>query len=140
MASRQPEAQPTLCQWRATFHFDGVVTQPAPVVFEVPSGGAVDVSQAIAVPAEPPVLVVVSTESQAAAAASASDAAASEAAAAQSAQDAADYAASGNPGPQGDPGLIVLDAVEPVPPGTPPGTVVLRTAPALGERVEAQPT
>jgi collagen type XVII alpha len=34
----------------------------------------------------------------------------------------------GATGPQGAPGLITLSATAPVPPGTPAGTVILRTA------------
>src|SRR5580765_6557005 len=45
IASQQPDAEPTLCQWRATFAFDNVPAQPAQVVFEVPAGGVVDLSQ-----------------------------------------------------------------------------------------------
>lgn len=41
----------------------------------------------------------------------------------------------------GNPGLIVLDAAAPIPPGTPAGTVVLRTTAGivLGDRDQVHP-
>lgn len=111
IASQQPDAEPTLCQWKATFAFDGVKTQPVPVTFEVPSNGVVDLSQAIGLPPEPPVITVVSTESEAAAANSAS-------ASAASAQDAWDAANSIDQGPPGPSGTVSVVATNTLPAGS----------------------
>jgi hypothetical protein len=105
VATDQPEAQPTLIQWRATFRLAGVSTQPLPVVFNVPTGGVVDLAMLISVPPEPPAIIVVSAETAAEAAASAASAAVDAAAAdadrvaaeaAASAADASKTAASGS--------------------------------------------
>jgi len=82
VATDQPEGEPDLVQWKATFHLNEVSTQPREVVFNVPANGEIDLSMAISVPPEPPVLLVVSHEDAVAAAASA-EAAADSASAAQ---------------------------------------------------------
>jgi hypothetical protein len=75
VATDQPEGQPDTIQWRASFRFDGVTTQPADVVFDVPAGGVVDLGMIASIPPEPPAIVVVSHEDALAAAASAEEAA-----------------------------------------------------------------
>lgn len=99
VATDQPLAHPTLIQWRATFHLAGVSAQPASVVFNVPTGGVVDLALVVSVPPEPPAILVVDPNSglEVAAAADAAQAAADAAAAsaanaAQAATDAAQVA------------------------------------------------
>ena len=74
VATDQPTAQPVLIQWRATFHLTGVTTQPAAVIFNVPTGGEVDLALVVSIPPEPPAIVMVSVETAAQAAQSALDA------------------------------------------------------------------
>lgn len=81
VASDQPNGEPDFIQWTAQFRFDGVVRNPPNVVFNVPAGGAVDLS--IVVPAAPQTGVVTVVSHQ-----DALDAAASAAAAAMAAADA----------------------------------------------------
>lgn len=151
VATDQPDGVPNTVQWRARFQFDNVTVQPADVIFNVPAGGVVDLSAAVAIPPIPPTSVVVSTESEAAAAASAQAAAASAAAAEQWALSGnpgatgppgpqgpkgdtgaqgpkGDTGATGPQGPIGNAGVLVLSAAAPVPPGTQAGTIILRTA------------
>lgn len=51
LATDQPGASPALVQYRATWDLDGVRSQPPAAIFEVPTGGTVDL--AIVVPATP---------------------------------------------------------------------------------------
>jgi hypothetical protein len=84
IATDQPAGIPNKVQWRAAFQLAGITTQPAPVVFDVPANGVVDLSLVVSVPAAPPVVTVVSHVDATAAAASAAAAAASKTAAAAS--------------------------------------------------------
>jgi len=85
IATDQTAGVPPLVQWQATFSFNNVDTQPAPVTFNVPGGGVVDLALAISIPATPPAVIVVSHDDATAAAASASAANTSKLAAAASA-------------------------------------------------------
>lgn len=123
IASDQPQGQPSTCQWRATFEFDAVKTQPGSVLFNVPANGVVDISQMVDIPPQPPVEVVYATEGPAGPPGPKGDPGATGPQGAQGAT-----GATGPAGPQGAPGVIVLSAAAPVPGGTPAGTVVLRTA------------
>jgi len=142
IATDQAGLNPNNFQWTATFNFVGVNPSPSPVTFSLPAGANVDLSLQYNAPSSTPALqVVVSEASKNAAAQSASDAAAS-AAAAQAAVDSPGRV--GPPGPQGPPGqnstvpgppgpqgvgVLVLGPTDPVPGGTPSGTVIVRTSP-----------
>lgn len=77
VATDQPEAQPNVIQWKATFTLTGVSPQPTDVIFNVPTNGTVDLALVASVPAAPPTIVVVSHDDAIAAAASADAAEAS---------------------------------------------------------------
>jgi hypothetical protein len=89
VATDQPEGQPDIIQWKASFRFDGVTVQPADVVFNVPAGGSVDLALIATVPPAPGTIVIVSHEDALVAAAAAVEAEASADAAAASAAEAA---------------------------------------------------
>ncbi len=88
VATAQPAGQPSTIQWQASLVFDGVATQPAPVIFDVPAGGVVDLSVVVPTTPQPPIVVVVSHEDRVAAEQAAADAAASAADAATAGADA----------------------------------------------------
>lgn len=75
VATDQPDGQPNVIQWKASFRFDAVTVQPADVTFNVPANGTVDLGMVVSVPVAPGTIVVVSHEDALAAAASADDAA-----------------------------------------------------------------
>ena len=78
VATDQPDAAPSRVQWKATFVFRDLTTQPAPVLFEVPTSdpdnpasGIVDLSTILPVAPDPGVITVVSHEDRIAAQAAA---------------------------------------------------------------------
>jgi hypothetical protein len=85
VATDQPNAVPSLVQWRANFNFAGISPQPNPVVFNVPAGGVVDLSIVAPVAPDPPTIVVVDPNSAIEIAQAVEDAEAAAAAAAASA-------------------------------------------------------
>ena len=62
LASNQPAGIPATVQWEASFQLEGVDTQPAPVLFDVPDGGTVDLAMQVGAEPDVPTVVVVSTE------------------------------------------------------------------------------
>lgn len=63
IATDQPDGEPNLVQWEASFELDGIDAPPSPVTFSVPGGGlAVDLSAVVGEQVEPPQVIVVSSE------------------------------------------------------------------------------
>lgn len=96
VATDQPDADPNIVQWRASFRFDGSTSQPGDTTFNVPANGEVDLAVVIPAEEQPGVVVVVSAEyrDQAEAAADAAEASALSAAnSATTAESAAQAAA-----------------------------------------------
>lgn len=60
IATDQPLGQPDTVQWKATFNLAGASTQPAPVTFNVPAGGVVDLVTVIPAAPAPGTVTVVS--------------------------------------------------------------------------------
>lgn len=61
VATDQPEGLPDKVQWRASFELTGVKVQPAPVTFDVPDRGTVDLTTVLPAVPDPGVITVVST-------------------------------------------------------------------------------
>ncbi|MGX9349394.1 hypothetical protein [Microbacterium sp. KNMS] len=75
IATAQPNGVPQYVQWTATFNLDGVDTQPAPVLFNVPGdGGEVDLAAQVGAEELVPYVTVVSTEDRERAEAASADA------------------------------------------------------------------
>lgn len=71
VATDQPDADPNIVQWKASFRFDGSTSQPADAVFNVPANGSVDLAVVIPAEEQPGVVIVVSAEDRLAAEAAA---------------------------------------------------------------------
>ena len=74
LATDSPGISPSPVQYNAQIALIGVTAQPAPITFEVPSNGTVDLGTISSVPAAPPVQTIVSDETRIAAEAAAADA------------------------------------------------------------------
>ena len=89
VATDQPDADPNIVQWVASFQLDGVKQQPANTTFNVPTDGVIDLAVVYPADEEPGVVIVVSAEDRIAAEAAASAAEQSAIEAAQNATNAA---------------------------------------------------
>lgn len=88
VATPQPGSVPEVVQWQASFQLEGIDPQPAPVVFDVPAGGVVDLAGQLGDEQQVPYVTVVSAEDAARAETAAVQAGSSAQAAAQSVTDA----------------------------------------------------
>jgi hypothetical protein len=111
VATNQASINPSGWQWTATFSIDGLAVQPPAVTFSLAPGDSVDLSLAYNAPSTTPAVQVVVSHADAVAAATSAALAQGYATAAQ--------AAGRN--------FVILNATDPVPAGTPDGSVVFRT-------------
>lgn len=142
LASDSPGVNPTGVLWRASFALELVTSQPPAFYFELPGGSTLDLATLVPISEQPGVVIQVSEATRIAAEAAA-------AAAAQSAIDAANAAGGSGAsayeiavlnGFVGDEAAwlaslegadgwvpLVLGPTDPVPTGTPAGTIIYRT-------------
>ena len=62
VASDLPEAEPSSLQWNVSFNLSGVMSQPEPLVIDVPNMGTIDLAKVLPVKPTPGTITVVSSE------------------------------------------------------------------------------